>query len=244
MPWYTVKMHPLHVYKNKFHLTATLGIIAVPFLFFLLFSKIANLSLPTLLSDLARSTIRLMIAYSIAAIIGWLCAVLFYRGKRAAFALPIFDVLQSFPTFAALPIAVTLWGPSEITIISFLVITIIWPIFFSIISSLTMIRRDWREAATIYNLHGWNYIRYFLWPASRTGLVTGSIIGLGEGWEALIATEIIVNAPKGLGAFFISVNTNTTVTALGILGFLLLIFSINKILWLPLLHWSHKHMEG
>ncbi len=169
--------------------------------------------------------------------------MIFYKGKVATVALPVFDVLQSFPTFAALPIAVTLWGPSEMTIISFLVITIIWPIFFSLISSLSMIRRDWQEAVTLYHLRGWNYVRYFLWPASRAGLVTGSIIGLGEGWEALIATEIIVSAPKGLGAFFTSVNTNATVTAFGILGFLLLIFSLNKILWLPLLRWSHKHME-
>ena len=236
-------MRSVKIYKNKFHLIATLTVMSLPLVFFFIFSKIANLSLPTLLSDLALSSTRLIIAYFIAAIIGWLCAVAFYRGHRATIAIPIFDVLQSFPTFAALPIAVTLWGPSETTIISFLIITIIWPIFFSIISSLTMIRHDWQEAVTVYKLHGWNYVRYFLWPASRTGLVTGSIIGLGEGWEALIATEIIVNAPKGLGAFFISVNTNTTVTTFGILGFLLLIFSINKIIWLPLLHWSHKHME-
>lgn len=231
-------------YKNKLHVAITLLFIALPFAFFLVFSNVANLSFPELLGDLVLSSVRLFIAYLIAAILGWGCAVLFYRGKLAAIALPAFDVLQSFPTFAALPIAVLLWGPSEATIISFLVMTIVWPIFFSIVSNLTMMRKDLQEAVTIYHLRGWNYVRYYLLPASRAGFITGSIVGLGEGWEALIATEIIVNAPNGLGAFFTGVNTDTGVTAFGILGFLLLIFSVNKLIWLPLLHWSHKHLEG
>ena len=231
------------MYKNRWHVLVTLIFVAMPFLFFLIFSQVAHLSLGTLMHDLLLSSIRLLIAYVFAAAIGWLCAVLFYRGKRADVALPVFDVLQSFPTFAALPIAITLWGASETTIIFFLVITIIWPIFFSIVSNLKMLRSDWREAVVIYRLKGWNYLRYFLWPASRAGLITGSIIGLGEGWEALIATEIIVSTKSGLGPFFSSVNTNPTVTAFGIFGFLLLIFSVNKLIWLPLLHWSHKHLE-
>ncbi len=231
-------------YKNKLHVGITLLFVALPFVFFLVFSTVAHLSFPELLGDLVLSSARLLLAYLLAATIGWVCAVLFYRGPLATVALPIFDVLQSFPTFAALPIAVLFWGPSETTIISFLVITIIWPIFFSIVSNLTMMRKDWQEAITIYHLRGWNYLQYYLIPASRAGFVTGSIVGLGEGWEALIATEIIVSAPHGLGAFFTSVNTNTSVTTFGILGFLLLIFSVNKLIWLPLLHWSHKHLEG
>ncbi len=236
-------MRHVKLYRNRWHLIVTIAFVALPFIFFLIFSRVANLSFPELMSNLALSSIRLFIAYLFAAFIGWTCAVLFYRGKLATLALPFFDVLQSFPTFAALPIAVTLWGPSETTIILFLVLTIIWPIFFSIVSNLSILRRDWREAASVYHLHGWNHFRYFLWPASRPGLITGSIIGLGEGWEALIATEIIVQAPKGLGAFFVSVNNNAIVTSFGILGFLLLIFSINKLVWLPLLHWSHEHLE-
>lgn len=243
MRCYTYGMLAGRIYRNRWHVLAALIFVAMPFLFYLIFSQVAHLSLGVLMHDLLLSSIRLLIAYAFAATIGWLCAVLFYRGKRADIALPIFDVLQSFPTFAALPIAITLWGPSETTIVFFLVITIIWPIFFSIVSNLKMLRSDWREAVFIYRLTGWNYLRYFLWPASRAGLITGSIIGLGEGWEALIATEIIVSAQNGLGPFFSSVSTNPTITAFGILGFLLLIFSINKLIWLPLLHWSHKHLE-
>ena len=139
--------------------------------------------------------------------------------------------------------AVFLWGPSNTTVIFFLIITVIWPIFFSIISSLKLIKHDWQEVVHIVGLSGYNYLRYFLVPVTVPGLITGSIIGLGEGWEALIATELIVNIKPGLGDFFKVFSHNVPITAFGILGFLIFIFSINKIVWIPLLEWSHRKME-
>lgn len=235
--------HKIKIYKTKWHLIATLIIIAVPFIFLLLFSQFFHINTVILFKDIGISFFRLFVAYIIAVIIAWLCAVLFYKGKRATIALPLFDVLQSFPTFAALPLAVFFWGATNFTVIFFLVVTIVWPIFFSVISSLKLVKRDWEEAAEIYRLRGLTYVKKFLLPISIPGLITGTIVGLGEGWEALVATEIIINIKSGLGNFFQSVSTHPTVTVFGILGLLLLIFSINKLIWLPLLNRSHKLME-
>lgn len=92
-------------------------------------------------------------------------------------------------------------------------------------------------------MRGVDYLRHFLWPISLPGLIMGSIIGLGEGWEALVATEIIIQTQTGLGHFFGNYTTNIEITTLGVLGLLILIFSINKLIWLPLLEASHKRME-
>lgn len=221
----------------------TIFVLTVPFLFLLVFSRFAGIAAKTLFLDLFTSTGRLIAAYGIAVILGWLCAISFYHGKRAIIALPIFDVLQSFPTFAALPMAIFFWGPSNATIVFFLIITVIWPIFFSVISSLKLIKHDWQEAVDMAGLSGFNYLRLFLLPVTIPGLITGSIIGLGEGWEALVATEFIVSIKPGLGSFFETFPHNVPITAFGILGFLIFIFSINKIVWLPLLEWSHRKME-
>lgn len=231
------------IYQTRWHLLATLGVILAPFLFLILFSELYRLPSAALLAKIATSTARLAAAYGIAVILGWVLAVSFYRGRRALIALPIFDVLQSFPTFAALPLAALAWGPSNFTVIFFLVITVIWPLFFSILSSLKLIRRDWEEAVAMARLSGRPYLLNFLIPVTVPGLITGSIIGLGEGWEALVATEIIIGARHGLGEFFQSFAANAGITAFGILGFLLIIFSINKLVWLPLLEWSHRRME-
>lgn len=232
----------LKIYKSWRHVVVTILFLVVPFLFLLFFAKISHVATSNLLLDTSISLWRMLIAYLIAALLGWLFAVLLYKGKRATIALPFFDVLQSFPTYAGLPLAVLYWGKSNFTVIFFLVLAVIWPIFFSIISSLKLIRRDWEEAVEVSGLKGPQYLWNFLIPISVPGLITGSIIGLGDGWEALIATEIIVGIGGGLGGFFQFFSNNPRVTVLGILAFLLVIFTINKLIWLPLLEWSHRHI--
>jgi ABC-type nitrate/sulfonate/bicarbonate transport system permease component len=233
--------HP--IYQSAWHLAATLAVIVAPFLFLYFFSQVAHISSRELFRDVFVSSWRLFIAYLISAVLAWIWAVAFYKGRRAVIVLPFFDVLQSFPTFAALPTAIYFWGATNTTVIFFLIFTIIWPIFFSIVSSMKLIKRDWEEAAIMARLSPLDRFRKFLWPASIPGLAMGTIVGLGEGWEALVATEIIVKMPTGLGSFFTDFSGQPAIIGFGILGLLILIFSINKLLWLPLMEWSHRQME-
>ena len=235
--------HHLAMYHSTAHRMIMLVILAVPFLFFLFFAAITSISVSQLFEHIGVSLIRMIIAYMIALALAWIAAVLFYKGRQSSIALPIFDVFQSFPTFAILPLATYALGASNVTIISFLILSIVWPILFSILSSLKSIKKDWLEAVEMSRLSGFSYIKLFLFPITIPGLVTGSIIGLGDGWGALIATEIIVGTRWGLGSFFNTFSHNSSLTIFGILGFLLLIFSINKLVWSPLLEWSHHKME-
>ncbi len=217
--------------------------VALPFLFFLLFIDLGSLQRGDIIPDLLASLARLVTAYIISAILAWLLGVAFSWGRRSEVALPVFDVLQSFPTFAMLPLATLFFGTGNTTIVFFLVITIIWPMLFSVISSLKLVKRDWQEVTQIYNIRGLLYMRKFIWPLSLPGMVTGSIIGLGEGWEAMVATEIIAHSRVGLGNFFERYSAHPAITMFGIFGLLLLIFSFNRLIWLPLLNRSHKLME-
>jgi len=233
----------MRIYQHRSHAAVTVAFVVAPFIFLLAFSRLAHIATAQLFTDASTSILRLVVAYAIAVALAWAAAVLFYRGRRALVALPIFDVLQSFPTFAALPLATLLWGRSDNTVIIFLVITIIWPLFFSIVSSLKLVHKDLEEAAEMSGLTGFDYLHLFLWPVSIPGLITGSVIGLGEAWEALVATEIITGVPNGLGSFFQTFSGSVSITAFGILGLLILIFSLNKLVWLPLLESSHQRME-
>lgn len=235
--------HPFSTIRTAKHILAILGILLVPFFFLVLFSYIGNLNIATVLNDLSISLYRIFIALIFAVIFGWVLAVVFRRGKAANMALPVFDVLQSFPTSAALPIAVMYFGKSNGVVIFFLVFAIIWPIFFSVTSSLRQVRKDWEEAVTMSRISAWNYLKIFLIPVTLPGLITGIIIGLGDAWEGLVATEIIVGVNNGLGGFFSGASSNPSMTLLGVLVFLMIIFVINKIIWLPLLDWSHHLTE-
>lgn len=231
------------IYVSKLHLLVTLSFIVVPFIFLLLFARLTTLTVTELFTDFSISIVRLLAAYSIAVILAWMCALLFSTGKRSHVALPVFDVLQSFPTFALVPLAVLSFGPSNTTIIFFLVITIIWPLLFSTVNALKLVKKEYWEVADIYGLRGWKRLRYFLLPASIPGVVTGSIIGLGEGWEALVATEIIMKTDAGLGSFFQSNSSDMWITSLGIILLMLIIFSVNRLVWTPVLARVYNRMQ-
>ena len=235
--------HHFSIRRNLQHLVISFLILFVPLIFLMFFSYAAHIPVKTSFVDLFTSTGRLASAFVISALLGWFLVVFFVRGKTEATALAVFDVMQSLPTFTILPLGVHFFGSGESTIVLFLVITIIWPIIFTIVSSLKQVDKAWTEAVVMSRIRGFNYIRYYLFPVTAPGLVTGAIIGLGDGWEALIATEIILKIPDGLGSFFDAFSTNTITTFFGVLVFLAIIFSINKLVWLPLLDKSHEMIE-
>ena len=235
--------HRTALYTSRLQLGLTIIFIATPFLFLLLLALFTQLTVTGLFIDFSISIWRLAIAYIIAVSLAWILALVFASGSRSKIALPLFDILQSFPTFAIVPIVVLTFGATTLTIIIFLVITVIWPILFSIVNALKLIKKEYHEVAEIYGLRGWKKLRYFSLPASIPGVVTGSMIGLGEGWEALVATEIIMKSKSGLGNFFEQNSTNGIFTALGILGLMLIIFSLNRLLWAPILNRVYTRME-
>jgi ABC-type nitrate/sulfonate/bicarbonate transport system permease component len=235
--------HHFSLNREIKHITASFAIILIPLLGLLAFSHISGINFGTALYDLGVSVWRLAIALIIGIVLAWVLVVFFVRGKTSGFALSFFDVMQSLPTFTILPIAVHFWGDGEGTIIFFLVITVIWPIIFSIVSALKQAEQSFAEAVYISRIKGYNYVRYYLFPLTAPGIVTGAIIGLGDGWEALIATEIILQSKTGLGPFFQSFSNNSSMTLLGVLVFLSVIYTVNKFIWLPLLEKSHELVE-
>jgi len=237
------RYHGLSVgmYRHPIHLAISFGIILLPFLFILAAYPVPGFSASIFLTSLGFSMLRLIVAFAISVFLALFLVLFLSEGKLGAFFLPLFDVLQSFPSFAVLPLAVLLWGPSETTIIFFLTITIIWPMLFAMISSLKLIGQDWEEAAQIYGARGWRKTIYFNLPVLFPGLITGTIVGLGEGWEAVVGSEIIVGLKSGgLGPFFQDHTHQSHVVLVGVVALLLIIFTINKMIWLPLLEKSHK----
>jgi NitT/TauT family transport system permease protein len=157
--------------------------------------------------------------------------------------LPILDVLQSFPSFVLFPILIiALKNSPNIIIVSVLVITIIWPIVFAIISGIKGKRTDLEEAATIFGATGAKRFFNFTLPVLFPSIVTGSLVGWGEGWEFIIGAELLVHTRIGVGQYLgdISSAGKTQLLLFGILLLLFLLFIINKLIWLPLLHRSTR----
>lgn len=235
--------HHFSVNRSGKHLLVAFAFLLVPLAGLFLFSLVSDVSFFATIFDLFVSMWRLFVAFIFAVVLAWVLVVVLIRGKTEIPALAFFDVMQSLPTFTILPFAVHYLGQSERTIITFLTITIIWPIVFSIVSSIKQVDRSWADAVMMSRIRAIDYVRYYLFPLTAPGIVTGAIIGLGDGWEALIATEIILRVKVGLGPFFQGFSDNSAETFLGILVFLSVIFTINKLVWLPLLEKSHAMVE-
>src|SRR2546423_1203642 len=124
----------IKIYHNKLHLLLTLSLVVLPFLFIAVGLPLNSDQKLLFLNQLIVSFGRLVIAYIISGALALLLALFLSRGRVGNVFLPIFDVMQSFPTFAMLPLAVYWLGAGNITVILFLVITIIWPMLFAIIS--------------------------------------------------------------------------------------------------------------
>lgn len=120
----------------------------------------------------------------------------------------------------------------------------IWPLIFTILSAQKQIRTDVSEAAKVFGANNLKYLIYVLFPLLYPSIITGSIIAWGEAWETIIAAEIIVNVP-GVGNYLSQAgnNSQSNVLVIGILSLLLILFIINKYLWLSLLNASSKYQQ-
>lgn len=229
--------HKVFIYRRRFHLFLTLFFSALSVCAILIFMKFNGISILELARDLLASSFRVAVAYLISVLIAIATAILVTRNKYIEdIFLPILDVLQSFPSFAILPVAILFLGKGDVTAIFFLVITILWPVLFNIISGVKSFRGDVAEASIVFGAAGFKKLRYFLIPALLPSIVIGSIIGWGEAWEAIVGAEII-GISSGVGAFLdkASKSGQTNVLVVGIIALLFFIFFLNKLIWLPFL---------
>lgn len=126
-------------------------------------------------------------------------------------------------------------------IILFAVSSIIWPILFSVLNAIKTAHKDLNDAAIIFGAKGFRRIRYYLAPLSFPAMLTGSIVGIAIGWEAVIGAEIIAST-SGFGSFIKGADvTGISQSAIaGMLAILVIVFIINRLVWAPLLSVSSK----
>jgi ABC-type nitrate/sulfonate/bicarbonate transport system permease component len=203
----------------------------------------AGFQVPLFFGAFFVSLLRILAAYIVATLIGAIVAFLFWKIKfLKKFFVPILEGMQSFPALLLLPLAAIWFGFNNFAIIFFLVFLIIWPIIFSTFTSLESMPRDWQEAAKVFGATGIKKILYLILPTMFPGIITGSVIGWGSGWNAIVAAEILTAADKtiqpGIGAGLWGLAKSGSpiwVLLSGIMAFLIIIIIFNKFIWRPLL---------
>ena len=239
---YTHNIKIIRKRKHTLKISLVLTIILAVLILFLGFTK---LDAKLFFGGFLESSIRVLIAYFLALTIA-VVTVLIVTSSLAveSVMVPILDAFQSFPAFALFPLLIVWFGKGSLDVIIILVLEMIWPIIFTLITAQKQIKQDLVEASKIFGAKGAKYIFYVLFPIMLPAIITGSIVAWGEAWETIIAAEIIVSVP-GLGTYLAKAGNSgqTPVLIIGILLLLLLLFIINKYVWLSLLNTSTKYQQ-
>lgn len=232
--------HRAHARRYQRAWLIMLGLVTVALLFFAS-GYFTDVNWSTLLDAILHTTYRLALSYVLALSLGVALALLVGWSPFADIFFPVFDVLQNLPSFALIPLFIYFLGYSDQMIILFAVSSIIWPILFAILTAIRSAHKDLNDAATIFGARGLRRIPFYLAPLSLPAILTGSIVGIAIGWEAVIGAEIIAST-GGFGAFIKDASaTGITQGAIaGMLAILVIVFVVNRLVWAPLLAESSK----
>ena len=136
------------------------------------------------------------------------------------FTWPLVLFFQSIGDIAWLPILV-IWAGFSLTTVSFVIVyTVLFPIVLNTALGVRTIRPEMVRAARSLGAGPCSLFLEVILPATLPSIITGLRSGLGYGWRALIAAEIIVGT-SGLGFMMFDARRAGRVTEV-ILGMIIL----------------------
>ncbi|MCX6756201.1 MAG: ABC transporter permease subunit [Candidatus Nomurabacteria bacterium] len=230
-------VHGFHLTKKRKHKITTFFLLFFILAIIITISISAGDSLGLLIQALCLSLFRLIFAYLISLFVAVLIAISINNSKLGDSLIPIFDLMQNLPSFALIPLFVFYFGYTSLMTIIFAATSILWPILFYVLHALKTADKDQENAARIFGAHGLKKILFFSLPVAFPAIITGSIVGFSIGWEAVIGVEII-GLSTGIGPFLNNDNSSSMhnkTLILGISALLVVVFLINRLVWMPLL---------
>jgi NitT/TauT family transport system permease protein len=198
---------------------------------------------------------RVMVLIAIASVIWVPIGVLI--GLRPALASkiqPLAQFLAAFPANLLFPVFVVVivkfnLNP-DIWLSPLIVLGTQWYILFNVIAGATSYPNDYREAATNFQIKGWQWWRQAILPGIFPYYVTGAITASGGAWNASIVAEAVSwgntkIVAHGLGAYIAesTANGDYPKIILGIAVMSLFVTLFNRLLWRPLFAYAEARLR-
>lgn len=144
---------------------------------------------------------RVMIGYSIAAVVGISLGVLIGVSQFMRRGLdPMIQVLRTVPPLAWLPLSLGVFQDSEPAALFVIFVTAVWPIVINTAVGVQQIPQDYNNVAKVLRLSGKEYFFNILVPSTVPYVFGGLRIGIGLAWLAIVAAEML-KADGGIGFF-------------------------------------------
>ncbi|MDE2572660.1 MAG: ABC transporter permease [bacterium] len=181
-----------------------------------------------ILSDAAASLHRIVIGFALAAAAGILAgAVMGWWPAIGRLVDPLVEFLRPIPPMAWIPLGLLWFGIGDAQNIFIIFLGAVYPIVINTYTGVRGVERTLVWAAQTLGGRRWQILCEIVLPGAFPLILTGLRIGLGVGWMALVAAEL-VGASSGLG-FLIEDSRNLLFTervllgmvVIGLLGFLM-----------------------
>jgi len=111
---------------------------------------------------------------------------------------PLMEILRPIPPLAWIPLSILWFGIGDTQNQFIIFLAVFFPILLNTISGVKSIEPNLIRAARCLGAKQWNILWRVILRAALPQIVTGIRIGLGVGWMALVAAEL-VGATSGLG---------------------------------------------
>ncbi|MBB3061157.1 ABC transporter permease [Microbulbifer rhizosphaerae] len=144
---------------------------------------------------------RILIAYSLAVILGVVIGVMVGRSRSArAAVLPYIEVLRPIPAVAWIPLAILMWPTEESSIIYITFLGALFPIILNTVHGVEQTPKVLVRAALSLGAKRLDIFWHVVLPAALPSIAAGLAIGMGVSWFSLLAGEII-SGQYGIGYF-------------------------------------------
>ena len=111
---------------------------------------------------------------------------------------PVFEMLRPIPPIAWIPLAILWFGIGDLQNQFIIFLGIFFPLLINTISGVKNVEHNVIRAARCLGASEFDVLVKIVFRAALPQIVTGIRIGLGVGWMALVAAEL-VGATSGLG---------------------------------------------
>ena len=198
---------------------------------------------------------RVMVLILLASVIWVPVGVLIgLRPALAAKIQPIAQFLAAFPANLLFPVFVVVivkfdLNP-DIWLSPLIVLGTQWYILFNVIAGATSYPNDYREAATNFQIKGWQWWRQAILPGIFPYYVTGAITASGGAWNASIVAEAVSwgntkIVAHGLGAYIAqsTADGDYPKIILGIAVMSLFVTLFNRLLWRPMFAYAESRLR-
>jgi NitT/TauT family transport system permease protein/taurine transport system permease protein len=116
---------------------------------------------------------------------------------------PLAGFFNAISGIVWLPLAITWFGLTWKTVLFVIGNSVFFTVFFNTLVGVRAVPRLYEQAILTLGASRWRMLRDVLLPGALPGIVTGIRLGLGFGWRALIAAELVA-VTQGLGFMIFS----------------------------------------